>query len=50
MNASFPSSDTEGTRTLPPRMLKVAELCAQGKDAEEIKRFVADTFARGFFQ
>jgi hypothetical protein len=42
--------DEEGTRTLLPRMLKVAELRAQGKSPEEIKRFVADAFARGEFQ
>jgi hypothetical protein len=42
--------DAEGTRTLLPRMLKIAELRAQGKSAEEIKRFVADAFARGVFQ
>ena len=42
--------DAEGTRTLLPRMLKVAELRAQGKNPEEIKRFVADAFARGIFQ
>ena len=34
--------DAEGTRTLLPRMLKVAELRAQGKSREEIKRFEAD--------
>jgi hypothetical protein len=39
--------DAEGTRTLLPRMLKVAELRAQGKSPEEIKRFVADAFAKG---
>lgn len=42
--------DAEGTRTLLPRMLKVAELRAQGKSAEEITRFVADAFAKGVFQ
>jgi hypothetical protein len=42
--------DAEGTRTLLPRMLKVAELRAQGKSPEEIKRFVADAFAKGVFQ
>src|SRR5499425_1539385 len=42
--------DAEGTRTLLPRMLKVAELRAQGRSPEEIKRFVADAFAKGIFQ
>jgi hypothetical protein len=41
--------DEEGTRTFLPRMLKVAELRAQGKSPEEIKRFVADAFAKGVF-
>jgi hypothetical protein len=42
--------DAEGTRTRLPRYLKVAELRAQGKSPEEIKRFVADAFAKGVFQ
>ena len=42
--------DAEGTRTFLPRYLKVAELRAQGKNPEEIKRFVADAFAKGIFQ
>jgi hypothetical protein len=42
--------DAEGTRTFLPRYLKVAELRAQGKGPEEIKRFVADAFAKGIFQ
>jgi hypothetical protein len=42
--------DAEGTRTFLPRYLKVAELRAQGKTSEEIKRFVADAFAKGIFQ
>jgi hypothetical protein len=42
--------DAEGTRTLLPRMLKVAELRAQGKSPEEIKRLVADAFAKGVLQ
>ena len=41
--------DEEGTRTFLPRVLKVAELRAQGKSPEEIKRFVADAFAKGVF-
>jgi hypothetical protein len=42
--------DAEGTRTLLPRMLKVAELRAQGKSADEIRAFVASAFARGLFR
>jgi len=42
--------DTEGTRTHLPRILKVAELRAQGKGREEIQRFIADAFAKGVFQ
>src|SRR5262249_11213355 len=42
--------DVEGTRTHLPRILKVAELRAQGKSREEIQRFVADAFAKGIFQ
>jgi hypothetical protein len=42
--------DAEGTRTFLPRILKVAELRAEGKSREEIKRFVADAFAKGVFQ
>ena len=42
--------DAEGTRTFLPRYLKVAELRAQGKSPEEIRRFVADAFAKGIFQ
>jgi len=42
--------DEEGARTLLPRILKVAELRAQGKPPEEIKHFVADAFAKGAFR
>jgi len=42
--------DAEGTRTYLPRILKVAELRAQGKSREEIQRFVADAVAQGIFQ
>jgi len=42
--------DAEGSRTLLPLMLKVAELRAQGKSAEEIERFVADALAKGVFR
>jgi hypothetical protein len=42
--------DAEGTRTLLPRILKVAELRAQGKSPDEIKRLVAEAFAKGVFR
>lgn len=42
--------DEEGTRTLLPRYMKVAEWRAKGKTPEEIKRLVADGFAKGDFQ
>src|SRR5258706_8405638 len=42
--------DAEGARTFLPRFLKVAELRAQGKDPEEIRRFMADALAKGVFQ
>jgi hypothetical protein len=42
--------DAEGTRTHLPRILKVAELRAQGKSREEIQRLVADAFAKGVLQ
>ena len=42
--------DAEGTRTFLPRMLKVAELRAQGKSREEIDRLVAGAFGKGLFQ
>ena len=42
--------DAEGTRTFLPRYLKVAELRAHGNSPEEIRRFVADAFAKGIFQ
>lgn len=42
--------DAEGARTILPRILKVAELRAQGKTPDEIRRFVADAFAKGIFQ
>ena len=42
--------DAEGTRTHLPRILKVAQLRAEGKSREEIKRFEADAFAKGIFQ
>ena len=41
--------DAEGTRTHLPRLLKVGELRAQGKSADEITRHVADAFAEGIF-
>jgi hypothetical protein len=42
--------DAEGTRTFLPRYLKVAELRAQRQSPEQIRRFVADAFAKGIFQ
>jgi hypothetical protein len=42
--------DAEGARSLLQRMLKVAELRAQGKSPEEIKRIVADLLAKGVLQ
>jgi hypothetical protein len=42
--------DAEGARTILPRILRVAELRAQGDSPEEIKRFVAGAFAKGVFQ
>ena len=42
--------NAEGTRTHLPLVLKVAELRAQGKDFEEIRRFMDDAFAKGIFQ
>jgi len=41
--------DEEGTRTFLPRMLKVAELRAQGKSPDEINRFVAEAVANRVF-
>jgi hypothetical protein len=42
--------DAEGTRVVLPRLLKQAELRAQGKTLEEIKRVIADGYAKGVFQ
>jgi hypothetical protein len=42
--------DVEGARTFLPRMLKVAELRAEGKRADEIKGIIADEFAKGELQ
>jgi hypothetical protein len=42
--------DAEGTRAFLPRYLKVAEWRAQGKTSEEIKRLVADAWAKGAFR
>jgi len=41
--------DTEGARTFLPRMLKVAELRAQGKTPQEIQNFVSDALKNGVF-
>ena len=42
--------DVEGTRTHLPRVLKMAELRAQGKNPDEIKRLLADALAKGILQ
>lgn len=42
--------DAEATRTVLPRVLKSAELRAQGKSREEIKRAINEGFAKGQFQ
>src|SRR5262252_2969795 len=42
--------DAEGTRVVLPRVLKQAELRAQGKSPDEIKRAIADGYAKGVFQ
>jgi hypothetical protein len=42
--------DAEGSRTYLPRMMKVAELRAQGTSPEEMKRVMADGVAKGIFQ
>jgi hypothetical protein len=42
--------DAEGARTILPRILRVAELRAQGKSPDEIKRFVAEAFPKGVFE
>ena len=42
--------DTEGTRTLLPRMLQVARLRAEGKRPDEVKRTVAEDLAKGLLQ
>jgi hypothetical protein len=42
--------DAEGARATLPRILKVAELRAQGKSLDEIRRLVAEAFAKGIFQ
>jgi len=42
--------DAEGARTFLPRMLKVAELRAQGKRPDEIKGIIADAVAKGDLQ
>jgi hypothetical protein len=42
--------DVEGALSILPRILKVAELRAQGKSPDEIRSFVAEAFAKGIFQ
>lgn len=50
-NAQGPQCmDAEGARTLLPRYLKIAELQAAGRTADEIRRAVADGFAKGTFR
>lgn len=39
--------DAEGTRAILPRYLKIAEMQAEGRTADEIKRAVASAFASG---
>ncbi len=47
-NAQGPQCmDAEGTRTILPRYMKVAELQAEGRTADEIQRAVANAFASG---
>lgn len=41
--------NTEAARTHLPPMLKLAELRAQGKSSEEIKRIMAEAYANGSF-
>lgn len=49
-NAQEPQCmDAEGARTFLPRMLKVAELRAQGKTAAEIRSVVTEAIAKGVF-
>lgn len=56
VDRTFPTSfeprcmDAEATRTVLPRLLKSAELRAQGKGPEEIKRAINEGFATGKFQ
>ena len=42
--------NAEATRTRLPRIQKIAELRAQGKDRDEISRTVADALAKGVYQ
>jgi len=42
--------DAEGTRTILLRILKVAELRAQGSNNAAINRYVADAYGKGIFQ
>lgn len=41
--------NSEGAQAFLPRILKVAELRAQGKTAEEIQAFLSDAIAKGIF-
>ena len=42
--------DPEGSRTILPVMLRVGELMAQGKSANDIKREIDEGFSQGRFQ
>ena len=41
--------NAEGARTHLPPILKIAELRAQGKSSDEIKRLMAEAYAKGIF-
>ena len=41
--------DVEATRAFLPRVLKVAELRAQGKSSDEIRAFVSEALGKGIF-
>ena len=41
--------DAEGARTFLPRILKVAEMRAQGRSPEEIQSFLSDSITKGTF-
>ena len=41
--------DSEGARTFLPRILKIAELRAQGKTPQEVQALLSDAMAKGIF-